>query len=73
MAHGERRPHPEAEPRLRGACPVIELLTQVEDAATVRAWFRGMNPDLGDTAPALLIGQEPLRVLQAARAFLAHG
>lgn len=70
-ARGERRPHPEAAQRLRDACQVIELLMQVEDAATVRAWFRGMNPDLGDEAPALAIAREPLRVLQAARAFLA--
>ena len=40
---------------------------------TVRAWFVGMNPDLDDRAPALVLGEDPVGVLQAARAFLAHG
>jgi hypothetical protein len=32
-----------------------------------------MNPELDDRAPALVLGEDSARVLQAARTFLAHG
>ena len=51
---------------------VVQLLLQVDSAETVRAWFSGMNPDLDDRPPATVLADEPGRVLQAARAFLAH-
>jgi hypothetical protein len=75
-ARGERIPHPEAERRLRDAFQVTQLLLRQESADTIRAWFVGMNPDLGDRAPALVLADEPQGapgVLQAARAFLAYG
>ncbi|MGH2461968.1 MAG: XRE family transcriptional regulator [Chloroflexota bacterium] len=72
-ANGTRTPHPETERNLRHAYHVAQLLMQVEAAETVRAWFAGMNPDLDDVAPALLIATDPGRVVQAARAFLANG
>ena len=37
------------------------------------AWFIGMNPDLDDRAPALMLAEEPQEVLLAARNFLANG
>jgi hypothetical protein len=70
-ARGAREPQPEAESRLRNAFQVTQLLLEKESPETVRAWFLGMNPDLDDRAPALLIGEEPQRVLLAARAFLS--
>ena len=72
-ARGERAPHPEAELRLRHAFHVTQLLLPRESAETVRAWFVGMNPDLDDRAPALLLGDDPQAVLLAARNFLANG
>jgi hypothetical protein len=44
----------------------------------VAAWFQGMNPRLGDVAPARLLREAELdvagpRVLAAARAFAAEG
>ena len=72
-ARGARRPHPKAEERLRHAFQVAQLLAAVESRETVRAWFIGMNPDLEDHPPALVIASEPMRVLQAARSFLANG
>ncbi len=71
-AGGDRIPHPAAEIRLRNAFQVVELLTQYEEADTVRVWFSGMNPYLGDIAPARVIGTDPAAVLNAARAFLAQ-
>jgi hypothetical protein len=72
-ATGERAPHPDAERRLRHAFQVTQLLLQHESARTVRAWFVGMNPELDDRPPALVLADQPERVLQAARVFLAHG
>lgn len=72
-ARGERAPHPEAERRLRVAFQVVQLLLQKESGETIRAWFTGMNPDLGDRAPALVLAENPLHVIQAARALLAYG
>jgi hypothetical protein len=71
-ARGERFPRPDAEQRLRDAYYVTTLLLQAESPATVRAWFMGMNPELDDRAPALVLGEDAARVLQAARTFLAH-
>lgn len=72
-ARGERSPHPEAARRLRHAFHVTQLLLQQESAETVRAWFVGMNPDLDDQAPALMLAEDPHAVLLAARNFLANG
>lgn len=72
-ARGERIPHPDAERKLRDAFRVTQLLLKSESATTVRAWFTGMNPDLDDQAPALMLAEHPREVLQAARTFLAHG
>lgn len=72
-ARGERLPHPEAERRLRHAFHITQLLLPRESAGTVRAWFVGMNPDLDDHAPALLLADDPHAVLVAARNFLANG
>jgi hypothetical protein len=72
-ARGERCPHTSTEKSLRHAYRIARLLKQVESPQTIRAWFVGMNPLLDDEAPAELLSKEPVRVLQAARAFLAGG
>jgi hypothetical protein len=72
-AQGKRAPRPDAAQRLRDAYLVATLLLQAEAPSTVRAWFSGMNPNLDDRAPALMLGEDPVRVLQAARTYLAHG
>lgn len=72
-SRGERQPHPETERRLRYAYQIVELLRQHESDTTIKAWFMGMNPDLDDRAPALVLAADPQRVLQAARSFLFHG
>lgn len=72
-AKGTRRPHPKVEARLRHAFQVVQLLMQVESSETVRAWFLGMNPELDDQSPALMIADDPQAVLKAAKFFLAHG
>lgn len=72
-ARGERTPHPDTEQRLRSAFQIVQLLLERESTETVRAWLVGMNPDLDDQAPALVLHEDPVAVLRAARSFLAHG
>ena len=65
--------------RLRAAFQIAELLIQSESPQTVRAWFMGMNPQLDDRSPALVLaaeGNDQVQVrdvLHAARAFLVEG
>ena len=72
-ARGLRAPHPDAERRLRDAYQVVGLLLEYDAPETIRAWFGGINPHLGDQAPALVVATEPEHVLQAAQAFIASG
>jgi hypothetical protein len=72
-ARGTRVPHPEAERRLRDAYQVVGLLLEYDKPETVRAWFAGMNPHLGDQAPALVVATDPGSVVEAAQAFIASG
>src|SRR6266571_1459402 len=71
-ARGEDVPRVQAATNLQNALHVVELLRSQEDDETIRSWFRGMNPNLCDGSPALLIRDQPEAVIQAARAFLAH-
>src|SRR5262249_5574842 len=72
-AGGGLCPHKGTAQRLRNVFHVVQLLAQLESEDTVRAWFTGMNPSLDDDSPAMRIADEPTRVLQAARSFLATG
>jgi hypothetical protein len=72
-ARGTSRPSALGERRLRAAFEVAELLMPVESPTAIRAWFLGMNPELGDRAPALVLADEPELVTQAARNFVATG
>lgn len=70
---GRRSPKVKSEQTLRDSLDVVTLLAERESPQTIRSWFIGMNPDLGDKSPALTIGQDKDAVLGAARNFLAHG
>src|SRR4051794_3007582 len=52
-AKAEREPTADHEARLRNAFYVFQLLSNdLESAHTVRAWFGGLNPLLGEESPA---------------------
>ncbi|TFD51869.1 hypothetical protein E3T43_16480 [Cryobacterium sp. Hh7] len=77
-AEGTRTPSAETMQRLRTAFYVMALLREREAASTVSSWFQGMNPELGDTAPARVLLEQDLAtggpaVLAAARSFVAFG
>lgn len=73
-AKGTRRPQPDTEARLRAAYQVFVLVQREDSPHTVRAWFTGLNPRLGDVSPADAIREGRAReVLSAARAYLSAG
>ena len=63
---------PEVERRLRTAYEIALMLLGGDSAPTVRAWFLGIDPQLGDTSPAEAIREGRLKeAMGAARAFAA--
>lgn len=64
----------EMEQKLRTAYEIFLLLTNYESVNTGKAWFIGLNPQLGDVAPIDALREGRLReVLSAARAFTVGG
>lgn len=73
-ARGEQAPRSGTEAKLRAVYQVFHLLLAEDSAHVVRAWFIGMNPQLGDDSPAEAIREGRLKeVLAAARAFVSGG
>jgi hypothetical protein len=69
----EVRDH-ETERRLRTSYEIAQLLLDRDSAQTVKAWFIGLNPQLGDVSPAEAIREGKLKeALAAARAFAVGG
>jgi len=64
----------ESEQRLRTAFEIALLLTVFDSPPVIRAWFIGLNPQLGDVSPADAIHEGRLQeALAAARAFVIGG
>ncbi len=62
------------EEKLRTAYAIAQLLMQYDSPQTVRAWFIGLNPQLGDVSPAETIRKGQIQeALAAARAFVVGG
>lgn len=73
-AAGERSPRAAAEERLRVAYQVFRLLQTEESKHTVRAWFIGLNPQLNDESPVMVIRAGRFQeVMVAAKAYVAGG
>jgi hypothetical protein len=70
---GDASPESPIERRLRDAFRITVLLLQEESPQSVRRWFLGMNPELDDRAPALVLAEEPELVAEAARIFITTG
>lgn len=65
---------PFTEQRLRTAYEIALLLLEYDSPQTVRAWFIGLNPELGDVSPAEAIREGRLKdALSAARMFAFAG
>jgi hypothetical protein len=77
-ASGTQSPSEDTLDRLHAAYSVAVLLREREGAATVSSWFQGMNPRLGDQAPARVLRDQPIgmalpEVMAAARSFAYVG
>lgn len=70
---GAAVPDVETEQRLRATLAIVQLLLREESPAAIRSWFVGMNPELDDRAPVLVLAEEPELVAEAARIFVATG
>lgn len=74
-AAGRSKPSELERERLRHAYHAAALLRERYDVATVQSWFQGLNPALGDRAPAQVLSsaQDVLAgagdVLAAAKSF----
>ncbi len=68
--NGKAHPNPISERKLRDAFAIYTDLVKVDSPHTVRAWFIGSNPYLGEETPAEMIaaGESPA-VFAAARTF----
>jgi len=65
---------PEVEQRLRSAFAIVQLILMVSSPNTIRAWFIGMNPQLGDLTPAEAIREgDAAEAMNAACAFVTNG
>ena len=76
-AAGDRAPAAVAVERFRVAYLASQILLRHDSPGVVQAWFQGMNPDLGDQAPAWVLRRQELEeagpaVLAAARRFAAN-
>ena len=73
-AAGERSPRAAAEERLRVAYQVFRLLLTEESKHTIRAWFIGLNPQLNDESPVMVIREGRFQeVMVAAKAYVSGG
>jgi hypothetical protein len=77
-AGGVREPSEAVQRRLRLALEVAEAIAELDGAEVARAWFQGLDPQLGDRSPARLLREGDLdevgpEVIGAERAFLAAG
>jgi hypothetical protein len=77
-ADGTREPSETVQRRLRLAFQVAGVIADVDGAEVARAWFQGLNPQLGDRSPARLLREGDLdevgpEVIGAERAFLVGG
>lgn len=73
-AVGERAPRAAAEERLRVAYQVFRLLLAEESKHTIRAWFIGLNPQLNDESPIMVIRAGRFQeVMVAAKAYVSGG
>src|SRR3972149_4565846 len=59
-AGGGREPSEVVQRRLRLAFQVAQAIAEVDGAEVARAWFQGLNPQLGDRSPARLLREGDL-------------
>ncbi|MFD6054592.1 hypothetical protein [Agromyces sp. NPDC060279] len=77
-ADGTGEPGEQDRERLRHAFHAAALLRERYDVTTVQSWFKGMNPALGDAAPAQVLREgDPFdgarEVISAAKSFATLG
>ena len=73
-AQGTQPPRDEPDRRLRTVLKICHLLLSQDNTHAVRAWFIGMNPQLGDDSPAEAMHDGRLKeALATAMSFMSGG
>jgi hypothetical protein len=73
-ATGDAEPPAREERLLRAAFEITELIGEVDADEVIRAWFMGMNPQLGDESPVETLREGRVReAMAAARAYVNAG
>jgi hypothetical protein len=73
-ANETRSPRTDTEKRLRTAYRAFQTVSSADNEFAARAWFIGLNPQLGEEPPATAIREDRLQdVLVAAEAFARTG
>lgn len=71
---GDAEPPAREDALLRDAFQIVQVLGEVEPDEVIRAWFMGMNPQLGDESPIEALRDGRVRdAMAAARAFVNAG
>jgi hypothetical protein len=60
------KPPQATELLLRNTYQILQVIESVEAAATARAWFMGMNPNLDDNSPAEALAEGQSKAVMAA-------
>lgn len=71
---GDAEPPAREADLLRDAFQIVQVLSEVESDEVIRAWFMGMNPELGDESAVEALREGRARdAMAAARAFMNAG
>lgn len=71
---GDTKPHAREERLLRAAFEITELIGEVDADDVIRAWFMGMNSQLGDESAVETLREGRVReATAAARAYVNAG
>ncbi|MFF9010906.1 XRE family transcriptional regulator [Streptomyces goshikiensis] len=69
-SRGQNEPRFDSEFRLRTAFQVFRYIEECENRHVARAWMMGMNPQLEDESPLLVIADDRFKeVMAAARSY----
>lgn len=72
-ANGEVEPDEESRNKIVPLYEDIKYFLQYDHPSTISAWFGGMNGDLDDRSPAVVMAEDRGAVSNALRAYVASG
>lgn len=72
-ATGTAEPDEDVRERLLLALRIVQALREIDDDVTIGTWFKGMNPQLDDRAPAEVLREGRAdEAMAAARGYMSY-